>query len=99
MINWGLNVEFMLDHLKQAARNFFGHVLRPIGSENCCRVVHQLEGTILELKNKLSHLEQQLGKAQEELHRKLGGTVGSDSMVCILKSSWTSQSRASHGLY
>lgn len=28
IISWGLDVHFMMDHLKQAARNFFGYMLK-----------------------------------------------------------------------
>ncbi|KAK9906289.1 hypothetical protein M0R45_002624 [Rubus argutus] len=99
MMNWGFKLEFMLDHLKRAARNFFGYLLRPVGSENCCTEVCRLEEAVLESKKKLSNLENQLGKAKEEFHSKLGGAISSDTLVCILRSSWTSQSRAIHGLY
>ncbi|KAK9932284.1 hypothetical protein M0R45_019527 [Rubus argutus] len=99
MVNWGFKVEFMLDHLKQAARNFFGYKLKPVGSEDCCKEVCRLERAVLELKSQLSNLECQLEQAQEELHSKLGGVISSDNLVCILRSSWTPQSRAIHGLY
>ncbi|PRQ57429.1 hypothetical protein RchiOBHm_Chr1g0348241 [Rosa chinensis] len=99
IIDWGLNVDFMFDHLKQAARNFFGYMLRPRGLENSCREIHQLEEDVSKLRKELSHLEQQLGKVQEDLRTRLGADISSDSMVCILESSWVPQSRATHGLY
>ncbi|KAK9921980.1 hypothetical protein M0R45_030469 [Rubus argutus] len=67
--------------------------------EDCCKEVCRLERAVLELKSQLVNLECQLGKAQEELHSKLGGVISSDNLVCILRSSWTPQSRAIHGLY
>ncbi|XP_062025454.1 uncharacterized protein LOC133741739 [Rosa rugosa] len=99
IIDWGLKVDFMLDHLKQAARDFFGYMLRPSGSESSCREIIQMEEAISQLRKKLLHLEQKLGEAREDLHLRLGDDISSDSMSCILGSSWVPQSRASRGLY
>ncbi|KAL6209474.1 hypothetical protein ACLB2K_020416 [Fragaria x ananassa] len=87
------------DHLKQAARSFFGYKLRPAGSDNYCREVHQLEKSVLELRSELARLEERLDKAQEGLRSQFGNAFCPDIMACILESSWTPQSRATHGLY
>ncbi|KAL6213747.1 hypothetical protein ACLB2K_013191 [Fragaria x ananassa] len=36
VVDWGLKVGFLFDHLKQAARSFFGYKLMPAGSDNYC---------------------------------------------------------------
>nr|XP_011468027.1 PREDICTED: uncharacterized protein LOC105352484 [Fragaria vesca subsp. vesca] len=100
VVDWGLKVGFMFDHLKQAARSFFGYKLKPAGSDNYCKEVLQLEKSVLELRRELVRLEKQLGKAREGLCSKFGNVICPDDvMACILESSWTPQSRATHGLY
>nr|XP_011458077.1 PREDICTED: uncharacterized protein LOC105349641 isoform X2 [Fragaria vesca subsp. vesca] len=37
MVDWGLNVGFICDHLKKVAKSYFG--LKPAGLEDCCREI------------------------------------------------------------
>nr|XP_011457964.1 PREDICTED: uncharacterized protein LOC105349613 isoform X2 [Fragaria vesca subsp. vesca] len=94
----GLNVGFLLDFLMQAARQYFGYMMKPEGSDDCCARVRTLQVTILQKKKELVCLEEELGKAQSDLGF-IPPDVPAFVVECALESSWKDDSRAAHYLY
>ncbi|KAL6189137.1 hypothetical protein ACLB2K_040527 [Fragaria x ananassa] len=94
----GFNVRFLLDSLMQAARQYFGYMMRPEGSDDCCARVCVLQVTILQKKEELVRFEEELGKTQSDLGFTLPD-VPVSVVEYVLESSWKYDGHAAHYLY